>query len=106
LPLLPPGELPAPDKLQDPERHRHPKATCRLARQPNPTRRLIETAYAVLDEIDAVEDYKTQVLAEDPIAFAASTSGPDTLHYNEAMNADASAKFKRAMLDEVNAHTQ
>jgi hypothetical protein len=98
--------LPAPDEPQDPERHRHPEATCRLARQPNPTRRLIETAYTVLDETDTVEDYENQVLAEDLIAFAASTSDPDTLHYNEAMNADDSADLKKAMLGEVNAHTQ
>jgi hypothetical protein len=103
---LPPGELPAQDEPQDPERHRHPKATRCSARQPNPTRRLIETAYAVLDETDAVEDYETQVLAEDPIAFAASTSDPDTLHYNKAMNVDDLADFKKAMLGEVNAHTQ
>jgi hypothetical protein len=103
---LPPEELPAPDEPPDRERNRHPEATRRSARLPNPTRRLIETAYAVLDETDAVEDYETQVLAEDPIAFAASTSDPDTLHYNDAMNADDSAEFKSAMLDEVNAHTQ
>jgi hypothetical protein len=103
---LPPGELPAQDEPQDPERHRHPEATCRSARQPNPTRRLIESAYAVLDETDAVEDYETQVLAEDLVAFVASTSNPDTLHYNKAMNADDSAEFKMAMLEEVNAHTQ
>jgi hypothetical protein len=60
----------------------------------------------VLDESDAVEDYETQRLAEDPIAFAASTSNPDTLHYNAAMNADDSAEFKKAMLEEVNAHTE
>jgi hypothetical protein len=69
-------------------------------------RRLIETAYAVLDETNAVEDYETQILAEDPMAFAASTSDPDTLHYNEAMNADASAECKKAMLNEGNAHTE
>jgi hypothetical protein len=103
---LPPEELPAPDEPPDRERNRHPEVTRRSARLPNPTRRLIETAYAVLDETDAVEDYETQVLAEDPIAFAASTSDPDTLHYNDAMNADDSAEFKKAMLDEVNAHTQ
>jgi hypothetical protein len=58
----------------------------------------------VLDKSDAVEDYETQQLAEDPIAFTASTSDLDTLHYNAAMNADDSAEFKKAMLEEVNAH--
>jgi hypothetical protein len=66
----------------------------------------METAYAVLDESDALEDYKMQLLAEDPIAFAASKSDPDTLHFNDAMNADDLAKFKKAMLEEVNAHTE
>jgi hypothetical protein len=59
-----------------------------------------------LDETDTVEDYEIQALAEDPIAFAASTSGPDTLQFNEAMNADDSAEFKKAILEEVNAHTE
>jgi hypothetical protein len=86
--------------------HGHPEATCRAACLQNPTSHLIETAYAVLDETDAVEDCETQALAEDPIAFAASTSDPDTLYYNKAMNADDLVEFKRAMLNEVNAHSQ
>ena len=102
---LPPGELPVQDKVRDPERHHHPDSTRRSARQRNPPQRLIETAYAVLDRSDAVEDYETQNLADDPIAFAASKSDPDTLHYNEAMSASDSVEFKRAMLLEVNAHT-
>jgi hypothetical protein len=89
----------------DPERHQHPESTRRSTCQPNPTRRLIETAYAVLDESDAVEDYKIQVQAEDPIAFATSKFDPDTLHYNDAMNADNLAQFKTVMLKEVNAHS-
>jgi hypothetical protein len=104
-PPLPLGEQPTQDEQPDVERHRHPEATRRSAWLPNPMRRLIETAYAVLDETNAVEDYETQILAEDPMAFAASTSDPDTLHYNEAMNADDSAN-KKVMLDEVNAHTE
>jgi hypothetical protein len=70
----------------------HPESACRSAHQPNPTRCLIETAYAVLDETDVVEDYKIQVLAEDPIAFAASKSDLDTSHYNKAMETVDSAQ--------------
>jgi hypothetical protein len=71
-----------------------------------PSNRLIETAYAVLDDTDAVEDYEIQNQAENPIAFAASKSDPDTLHYNAAMNASDADEFKKAMLQEVNAHTE
>jgi hypothetical protein len=60
LPPLIPREHSVPEEPQDPERHRHPESTRRSARSPNPPQRLIETAYAVLDESDAVEDYETQ----------------------------------------------
>jgi hypothetical protein len=79
-PPLAPREQPTQDKPPDPERHRHPEATRRSARLRNPTARLIESTYAVLDETDVVEDYGTQTMVEDPIAFAASTSNPDILH--------------------------
>jgi hypothetical protein len=59
----------------------------------------------VLDDADAMEDYEIQTSAEDPIAFAASKSDPDTLHYNEAMDAHDAAEFKAAMLKEADAHT-
>jgi hypothetical protein len=59
-----------------------------------------------LDETDAVEDYKIQSLAEDPLAFAVNKSDPDTLHFKEAMNAADSVEFKMAMLQEVNAQTK
>jgi hypothetical protein len=105
--LVPLGEQPTQDEQPDAERHCHPEATRRSAWLPNPTRRLIKTAYAVLDKTDAVEEYETQIPVEDPIAYAASTSDPDTLHYNKAMNTDDSAaKIKKVMLDEVNAHAE
>jgi hypothetical protein len=106
LPPLLSREQAAPEEPRDPERHHHPDSNHRSTRQPNPPCRLIETAYAVLDETDAVDDYETQLLAEDPIAFTASKSGLDTLHFNDAMNADDSAEFKTAMLEEVNTHTE
>jgi hypothetical protein len=43
--------------------------------------------------------------AEDPIAFAANGSDPDTLHYNAAMKAHDSEDFKVAMIKEANDHT-
>jgi hypothetical protein len=57
-----------------------------LANLPPPPR-LIETACSVLDNTEAVEDCETQREAEDPIAFAASKSDPDTMHCGEAMRA-------------------
>ena len=69
-------------------------------------RHLIETAYAVLDDTDDVKDYEMQRLAEDPIAFATARSDPDTLNYNDAMKADDAKDFKRAMIQESNAHSE
>jgi hypothetical protein len=112
LPHLPTGPHPhevppdePPDEPVDPERHRHPASTRRSSRLPRPPRRLIETAYAVLDDTDAVEDYESQILAEDPIAFATSKSDPDTLHFKGAMDAHDAKDFQDAMLKEVNSHT-
>jgi hypothetical protein len=90
---------------QAPERPVHPEATRRSTRPSKAPKRLVETAYAVLDDADAVEDYETQNQAEDPIAFATSKSDPDTLHFNRAMIASDAAEFKQAMLKEANAHT-
>jgi hypothetical protein len=101
-----PVEEPTLDEPPDPERHRHPDSSRRSARTPKPARRLIETAYAVLDDTDDVKDYETQLLAEDPIAFAAAKSDPDTLNYNDAMKAHDAADFKRAMIQEANAHSE
>jgi hypothetical protein len=59
----------------------------------------------VLDDSDAVEDYELQREAEDPIAFAANGSDPDTLHGNAAMKAHDAEDFKAAMIKEANDHT-
>ena len=104
-PAAPPEGEPIPDEPPDPERHRHPDSTRRSTRVSAPPRRFMEEVYSVLDETEAIEDYETQHLAEDPIAFAASKSDPDTLHYGEAMKASDAKEFKKAMLVEVNAHT-
>jgi hypothetical protein len=99
------GEEPVPAKLPDPDRHRHPessrRSSCRSVRPCG----LIETACAVLDDTDAVEDHETQNQAEDPIAFAASESDPNMMHCGKAVRAKDSAEFKAAMLKEVDAHT-
>jgi hypothetical protein len=50
-------------------------------------------------------DYATQKETEDPIAFATSQSDPDTLYYNQAMQADDATKFKAAMVKEAKDHT-
>jgi hypothetical protein len=97
--------IPIPPEPPDPERNRHPESSRRSSRRSVPPRRLIETAYAVLDDTEAVEDYEMQNAAEDPISFAANKSDPDTMHYGQAMRADDAPEFKKAMLDEVNAHT-
>ena len=87
-PAAPPPEGETiPDEPPDPERHRHPGSTRRSTRQSIPPRRLIEVAYSVLEDTEAIEDYETQRVAEDPITFATSKSDPDTLHYGEAMKA-------------------
>jgi hypothetical protein len=105
-PPLIPRELSVPEETQDPESHCHPDSTRWLARNPNPPQCLIETEYVVLDESDAIEDYETQLLAEDPIVFAASKSHLEILNVNDVVSADDLAEFKKAMLGEVNAHTE
>jgi hypothetical protein len=106
LPVAPTTEgEPIPVVPPDPEQLRQPSSTRRSSRRSAPPSRLIETAYAVLEDTEAVEDYETQRSAEDPIAFASNKSDPDTMHYGEAMRADDAQEFKRAMLTEVNAHT-
>jgi len=49
------------------------------------------------------EDYVTQELMDDPIAFAAS-SNPDILYHHEAMKQPDRLKFLDAMVQELNAH--
>ena len=84
---------------------RPPGTTTRSGRVSIPPELFMEQVYAVLDDSDAVEDYELQREAEDPIAFAATGSDPDTLHYNAAMKAHDSEDFKVAMLKEANDHT-
>jgi hypothetical protein len=43
---------------------------------------------------------------QDPLAFAAKTSDPDTFHYGIAMKQPDRAEFIKAMKEEVNAHTE
>jgi hypothetical protein len=107
LPLDPP----TPEQVEDQGEEELPPSlppeqgtTTRSGRTSVPPQRFIE-AYAVLDDSDAVEDYELQRDAEDPIAFAANGSDPDSLYYNQAMKADDAREFKAAMLKEANAHS-
>jgi hypothetical protein len=72
----------------------------------SPPELFMEQIYAAFDDSDAVEVYDLQQEAEDPIAFAASQSDPDTLHFNQALQAEASLEFKTAMVKEANDHTK
>jgi hypothetical protein len=79
--------------------------TTRSGRASIPPELFMEQVYAVLDDSDAVKDYELQREAEDPIAFAATGSDPDTLHYNAAKKAHDCEDFKVAMIKEANDHT-
>jgi hypothetical protein len=72
--------------------------TTQSGRQSNPPERFMEMVYTTFDDTDAVEDYKMQIEAEDPIAFVASRGDPDTLSYKDAMGAIDSPQFKTAMV--------
>jgi hypothetical protein len=84
---------------------RPPGTITRSGRVSSPLELFMEQIYAAFDDSDAVEDYELQREAEDPIAFAASRSGPDTLHYNQVMQAEDSLEFKTVMVKEANDHT-
>ncbi len=71
-----------------------------------PTWHRIKTAYAVLDDTDDIEDYDTQLLAEEPIAFAENKFDPDILHFNDVMKSHDATKFKEARLKEFNVHME
>ena len=96
------NEDPPPPHPGEPPRD----TSTRSGRVSSPPELFMEQVYAVLDDTDAVEDYELQREAEDPIAFAAGKSDPDTLYYNQAMQADDAAEFKETMLKEANAHTE
>jgi hypothetical protein len=59
----PPAEE-SPPEPPDPEQHRHPDATPRSSRQPAPPRQLIGSAYRVLDNTDAIKDYKNSLCGQ------------------------------------------
>jgi hypothetical protein len=84
---------------------RPPGTTTRSGRVSTPPELFMEQVYAAFDDSEAVEDYEQQRESEDPIAFATSRADPDTLHYNQAMQAHDASDFKAAMVKEVNAHT-
>jgi hypothetical protein len=84
----------------------HPPETITPSgRVPNPPELFVEQVFTVSNDYDAVEEYKLQKEAEDPIAFAASQLDPDTLYYNQAVQGDDDAEFKAERVKEANDHT-
>jgi hypothetical protein len=62
-------------------------------------------SYRAYYDVYHQEDYATQDLMNDPIAFAASTN-PDILYYHEAMKQPDRLKFLDAIVQEMNAHIE
>ena len=96
---------PASDPLAT-ERGSNPtEYVTRSGRTVRPVQRLMDQAYFVLDyDEEYVEDYKLTDEMGDPFSFL-SRSEPDTLYYTDAMKAEDASDFRKAMLDEVNSHT-
>jgi len=59
---------------------------------------------SILEDHVGDEEYQLQVQMEDPIAFAAKTSDPDTMQANQALREPDRKKFIEAMENEVMAH--
>jgi hypothetical protein len=76
----PPSRRPPGSPLQAVRAALPSGTTTRSGRASIPRELFMEKVYAVLDDSDAMEDYELQREAEDPIAFAARGSDPDTLH--------------------------
>jgi hypothetical protein len=94
----PPSECPPGSPLQAQRAALPSGTTTRSGRASIPPELFMEQVYAVVDDSDAVEDYKIQREAEDSIAFATRGSDSDTLHYNAAMKAHNAEDFKVAMI--------
>ena len=60
---------------------------------------------SVLEEDRDEAEYSYQSAMNDPLAFAAQTSDPDTLRVDQAMRAPDRKQFLQAMVDEVEAHS-
>ena len=90
----PHGTSPADIPLRHSTRIRHP-----------PARLHDPVAYGAYYDAYHQEDYHTQDLMSDPIAFAASTN-PDILYYHEAMKQPDRLKFLDAIVQEMNAHIE
>jgi hypothetical protein len=90
----PPAQAPAP----------YTTRSGRVVRPPNRLMDEMEVALLVPWEVFHDGGYDIQNDMEDPIAFAAS-SNPDIMYLNDAIQAPDSNKFREAMADEVNSHT-
>ena len=85
-----------------------PVTVTRYGRVVNKPQRLIndaEFALSVPWEVFHDGGYDIQDSMEDPIAFAlAASSNPDIMYLDEAMRAEDSEQFRKAMADEVKSH--
>ena len=78
-----------------------------------PSQRMLESIeqqslvfHSVFDDINGDEEYRLQEAMQDPIAFAGKTSDPDTMYVDQALREPNRKEFIKAMVDEVNAHTE
>ena len=83
----------------------------RWSQRHKPSRRLQESVEqgllckaSALEDVDGDEEYHLQVMMEDPIAFAARSSDPDTLRADQALREPDRKQFIAAMEAEVMAH--
>ena len=88
-----------------------PAAGVRWSQRHKPSRRIQESveqgficSSTVLEDIDGDEEYQLQVMMDDPIAFMAKTSDPDTLRADQALREPDRKQFIAAMEAEVMAH--
>jgi hypothetical protein len=87
----------------------------RSSRVRTPTREMLQSvaqqdlAFAASLEVANntmyVEDYQAEGM-EDPIAFAASKSDPDTMYYHQAMKQPDAKQFRAAMQKEIDDHVK
>jgi hypothetical protein len=76
---------------------RSPETITRSGRAPPEP--FMEQVHAAFDDSDAVEDYKLQKEADDPITFTTSWPDPKSRHYIRAMQARDFSNFKNAKIE-------
>ena len=80
------------DTVQLPESNRDSMGLVRWSQRHKPSRRLQESVEqgflcksSVLEDIEGDDEYHIQLMMDDPIAFAAKTSNPNTLQADQAL---------------------